>query len=557
METNDLLWAKNLGLELTKITVKTPKPDSQIESVLLDQNKELDNPNVKSPDFQSSLRKQMMGPFIQLSYNASKVQTADGLKLVKSFTDDVISLREFLNSRSETSLNLIFDFTQNLLDAINCFYEFETIHNDIRIENICFNKRENRFKLVPSHKCLQGQLDTPNAFNQDKLGFLLILLEVTQVIPFNEFDPEKLEDYLEQLGSKSSPEFVDILRSARLTEHLGFTKIAKIYKSLRQPQEEKITEYELPAKKSLHSKELESIPSLKMLLKRFYPEITEERCEVIERNLHNERMRDIFEKTMQLSNINTDFLERSCTRAKISLGFEEPEDIIENKMFLKYPSPEEINGLSITLKFVKEYLNSIIVEFERFESKFRFKTIESSQNKEIFLKYPNSKKINEWYEERQQKQFLQLWSEAEQKMHQLATECAFLADKLTPQELRYILFSEIKCGKYPDPEEIQKLSSTAKRFFAYIEIIREIWKKLQFEVKERIKEVREVGLEETVSILRSEGGKEKEILIPGLIEIKTLNETQKDDPSPVISTYYHAFVNLSKKVSSFFLFLSS
>jgi len=468
----------------------------------------------------------------------------------------VTSLRDFLNSSSETSLNLIIDFTQNLLEAVHCFYEFETIHNDLRIENICFNKTENRFKLVPSHKSLQGWQETPNAFDQDKLGFLLVIFEVAHVVLFEEFDPEKLKHYLEILAIKTSPEFVEILRSAELIEHTELSQIKRIYQALRQSQEEQITD-DIPSSKSrVHSKELESIPSLKMLLKRFYPEMTEERCELIEVNLRSEKIAYALEKTMQFSNIKTDRIEELCTKAKKSLGFEEFEGIVENKTFLKYPSSQEINELSVTLKFVKEYLNSITAEFERFESNIKSHTIGTTQNKEIFLKYPNSEKINERYEQRQKEQFFHLWKETEEKIHQLAIECLSLGEKLTSQELRYFLFSESKCGKYPDPEEMQKLTSTAQLFFAYIEVIRGIWKKLQIDVKEKIKEGKRFDLKEIVSLFHSEGGKEKEILIPGLIEIKTLNETGKDDPSPLISTYYHNFVSLSKKVDfSFSSFL--
>ncbi len=88
MENNDLLWAKNLSLGLKKLAYQT---DSEIEPVFLDQNKEFNNPNVKSPDFQpeekssESIRNQTMGPLIQLFYNATKIQTEGGFKLVKTF----------------------------------------------------------------------------------------------------------------------------------------------------------------------------------------------------------------------------------------------------------------------------------------------------------------------------------------------------------------------------------------------------------------------------------------------------------------------------------------
>lgn len=548
MATHDLLWAKILSLELKKLESQTPKLSSQ--------NKQLSKLDFQCEETtrdgpvnnQEPLKNSMMDSYIQLSFDATtKVKDEDGFILVKSFTGDVISLRDFLNSAKDnfisgTSLDLI-GFTQNLVDAINCYYEFETIHNDIRIKNICFHQKEKRFKLVPSHRSIQNSGLIPSALNQDKLGLLLVIFEITQIIPFDEFDPEKLEDYLEKLPQ----EFADIIRSALSTKHMELDQTIKSYQSLRQSQKEYITQYGAPVKKYFH---LEEFPSFPMLLEKLYPRISHhahQRWEQIERNLYFEDFADTFSRAMALNDINMNTLENLLTRAN------QYGNVLEKKMALIYPSPVDIHELSITLKVIKASMSLMIVELERFESKLGLITVESTQNEEIFLDNSDSRLIHRQYE-KQQQQFYNLWrSEAEEKIHQLAVACLFLEEMFRSQNRKYILISETNYGKYPDPEEMQKINNNAKLFYTALEIIKGIWKKLQsqFEtnkIKQNTKDHKEIVLKETMSILQSKSSKEKESLVPALIKIKTVNKTRKKDPSPLISSYYHDFVNLSKNV---------
>jgi len=289
METNNyLLWAQNTAQELDNLSYKMSKQSSKNQLKLDDDDTSRKSKylNLSPQDHILNEKKQekyigiMMkltschdiDTHLQLSYLEMKKETPNGFQLIKTFDSQskVIDLRTFLDLNQDyfspqNPLNLI-EFAHNLTSGLKNMYRVHITHNDIRMDNICYNKEEKVFKLVICDKSTECSPSDPNASNQDKLGLLLLLLETAGVASFDNFNLTDLPQYLDKLGKTTLPEFADILSKVVSSQNIPSEEMEKLYVSLKQHRDEVMpNSTDLPLKDEAKAKyEEEKVSSTKV-----------------------------------------------------------------------------------------------------------------------------------------------------------------------------------------------------------------------------------------------------------------------------------------------------